>query len=62
MSERLNYPSPCDKCKLKSCRGLECDPWRIRYLYRQKLINAYAKKHGITVGEQNETETNETKE
>lgn len=42
-----NYPSPCDTCKRASCDGLSCNPWRIRYLYRQKQINAYARKHGI---------------
>ena len=36
-----NYPSPCEKCdKTYRCQG--CDNWKIRYLYRQKQINAYA--------------------
>ena len=36
-----NYPSPCEKCdKTYRCQG--CDDWKIRYLYRQKQINAYA--------------------
>lgn len=43
------YPSPCDTCKRTECKGVKCDPWRIRYLYRQKQINAFAEKHGITV-------------
>ena len=37
------YPSPCDTCN-DSCRGCGCLKWRIRYLYRQKQINAYAEK------------------
>lgn len=41
------YPSPCETCKAKECKGKECIPWKIRYQYRQKQINAYAKKHGI---------------
>lgn len=36
------YPSPCDKCE-KNC-GVGCLDWKIRYLYRQKQINAYARK------------------
>ncbi len=47
---RMNsYPSPCDSCPhdgRKSCKGTRCEPWRIRYLYRQKQINAYARKIG----------------
>ena len=41
------YPSPCAKCKdNETCtRYRTCKPWRTRYLYRQKQINAYAKKH-----------------
>lgn len=36
-----SYPSPCDKCtEQKGCHG--CTDWKIRYLYRQKQINAYA--------------------
>ena len=38
-----NYPSPCDTCS--QCTASNgCEAWRIRYLYRQKQINAYAKK------------------
>lgn len=40
------YPSPCDSCT-QTCTGKSCDRWRIRYLYRQKQINAYARKYGI---------------
>lgn len=39
-----NYPSPCDTCTQPKCKGVKCEPWRIRYMYRQKQINAYAKK------------------
>lgn len=39
-----NYPSPCKKCKKKSCNYTTCQPWLTRYRYRQKQINAYAKK------------------
>lgn len=42
-----NYPNPCDKCeRSENCtRYKDCQPWKARYLYRQKQINAYAKKH-----------------
>ena len=41
-----NYPSPCDKCVQndKTCNYKKCDKWLTRYRYRQKQINAYAKK------------------
>ena len=42
-----DYPSPCEKCPrdgTHTCTYKECKPWLIRYLYRQKQINAYAKK------------------
>ena len=41
-----NYPNPCDKCALndKGCNYKKCNAWLTRYLYRQKQINAYAKK------------------
>lgn len=40
---RKSYPDPCEGCEhAKKCSG--CDPWRIRYRYRQKQINAYAEK------------------
>lgn len=42
-----NYPSPCEKCTAKICQGTRCEPWKIRYLYRQKQINAYARKIGV---------------
>ena len=39
----MNYPSPCDTCdKGYGCPG--CKKWEIRYRYRQKQINAYAKQ------------------
>ena len=40
-----SYPSPCDKCKSASrCHYKQgCVAWQIRYRYRQKQINAYAK-------------------
>lgn len=38
----MNYPSPCEKCdKGYGCAG--CKDWEIRYRYRQKQINAYAR-------------------
>ena len=43
-----NYPSPCDKCKNNknnNCTSFRsCQKWLKRYRYRQKQINAYAKK------------------
>lgn len=42
-----NYPMPCDHCDKNNhrlCNYRDCAPWKIRYLYRQKQINAYAKK------------------
>ena len=43
VANRKSYPDPCEACEReKRCNG--CEPWRIRYLYRQKQINAYAKK------------------
>lgn len=43
--KKPSYPSPCESCaKEKTCQlGYGCEAWRIRYLYRQKQINAYAK-------------------
>ena len=39
----MNYPNPCDTCShCVDKRG--CEKWLIRYRYRQKQINAYAKK------------------
>ncbi len=41
------YPSPCDSCwkhKKTACHYEKCDLWLTRYRYRQKQINAYAKK------------------
>ena len=43
VANRKSYPDPCEGCEhTKKCSG--CGPWKIRYLYRQKQINAYAKK------------------
>ncbi len=42
-----DYPSPCEKCPrdgTPKCHYTKCEPWLIRYRYRQKQINAYAKK------------------
>lgn len=42
------YPSPCDKCKYDKNGACDifrsCNKWLTRYRYRQKQINAYAKK------------------
>ena len=43
------YPSPCNTCKREVCLQKDCEPWKIRYLYRQRQINAYAKKLGLTI-------------
>lgn len=43
----MSYPSPCEKCDRNPCNingNKGCTAWRIRYLYRQKQINAYAWK------------------
>lgn len=37
------YPSPCIACQKENCLH-GCEAWRIRYLYRQNQINAYARK------------------
>lgn len=45
--KKESYPFPCDTCPKNEtgCRMYrKCDKWRARYLYRQKQINAYAKK------------------
>lgn len=44
--KKANYPSPCEKCERKNnCSYFrKCQPWLTRYYYRQKQINAYAKK------------------
>ena len=42
-----DYPSPCEKCHkdgTKLCNYRQCRPWLTRYFYKQKQINAYAKK------------------
>ncbi len=42
-----DYPMPCDKCEKNTherCNYRTCSPWLTRYFYRQKQINAYAKK------------------
>lgn len=40
------YSSPCEKCTRSSCNrgGIGCPEWRERYLHRQSMINAYARK------------------
>lgn len=38
------YPSPCDKCEKVCTRGYGCEDWKIRYRYRQKQINAMARR------------------
>ena len=50
------YPSPCDTCEATYCRGKDCERWLINYLWRQKQINAYAKKCGLKVGEGSEND------
>lgn len=40
----MSYPSPCDTCQTPCTGGYGCEAWRIRYRYRQKQINAFAKK------------------
>jgi hypothetical protein len=43
----MAYPSPCDNCPhdgKNSCKYKHCQPWLTRYRYKQKQINAYAKK------------------
>ena len=45
--KKESYPSPCDNCPHNEtgCRRYRnCEKWKTRYLYRQKQINAYAKK------------------
>lgn len=42
------YPNPCLSCRAK-CNNGGCEAWRIRYLYRQKQINAFYRK--LTTGE-----------
>lgn len=41
-----NYPDPCKKCERKNncTKYMYCNSWKTRYIYRQKQINAYAKK------------------
>lgn len=39
----INYPSPCLKCSKENCQEKKCTDWLMRYLYRQKQINAYAR-------------------
>jgi len=40
----MSYPSPCDTCQNPCDGGDGCEKWRIRYRYRQKQINAFAKQ------------------
>lgn len=46
LGKKQSYPSPCETCeKAESCKmGYGCADWQIRYRYRQKQINAYARK------------------
>lgn len=37
------YPNPCDACAVCT-NTIGCEAWRIRFRYRQKQINAYARK------------------
>ena len=41
-----HYPNPCDICQKGNICTMRygCEEWRIRYLYRQKQINAYSRK------------------
>ena len=40
-----HYPDPCVGCTQRcNSGGIGCEKWRIRYLYRQKQINSYARK------------------
>lgn len=45
----MSYPSPCDRCVSRICDEngssfRSCAAWLTRYRYRQKQINAFAKK------------------
>lgn len=42
-----HYPDPCETCPREQCVAGGCLAWKIRYLYRQKQINAWAKKHNV---------------
>ena len=42
----MSYPDPCISCTRTACPK-NCGAWKQRYLYRQKQINAYARKSGI---------------
>lgn len=44
MAKKDRYPSPCDSCEKNNTRCIGCEDWKIRYRYRQKQINAFAKK------------------
>ena len=39
----MSYPSPCDTCSRCTAPN-GCTAWKIRYRYRQKQINAYARR------------------
>lgn len=43
----MGYQNPCEGCGQVHCHSKACARWRVRYLYRQAQINAYAKHHGI---------------
>lgn len=43
----MAYPSPCEKCTVtnkETCNYKKCGLWVRRYWYKQKQINAFAKK------------------
>ncbi|MBO4938885.1 MAG: hypothetical protein J6C98_07800 [Oscillospiraceae bacterium] len=40
----MSYPDPCNVCTKARCVTNGCVDWRIRYLFRQKQINLYARK------------------
>ena len=44
----MNYPDPCLTCEHNNCgscsRYIKCQKWLTRYRYRQRQINAFAKR------------------
>lgn len=42
----MNYPDPCIACKRvgQKCTYQKCTAWKTRYIYRQKQINAFARR------------------
>lgn len=43
------YPNPCENCDKEYCPHF-CEAWRMRYLYRQRRINEYARVNGVVPG------------